>query len=274
MRVYGPGNQHSTKITRGGAAWESGGVTTIELDGRWHITGHLNGGYLAAVCGQAASEAFDGAPPVSISSHYLAPARGAGPAELELDILREGRLSTARVRLLRDDRLLLESLVTVGEPREHDVVIEHADAPDLPAWDDLADTGDSVFAQQEGNEVMRYVDVRIDPAQGAALVGGAPLERATVRGRIAYRDGSPADLFLAAAAWDLLPPTPWFLHVWNGLPTVAAQVLLYPGALEGPLYLEARCETIRDGIADETARVWDARGQLVASSRQTAVLTG
>jgi hypothetical protein len=36
--------------------------------------------------------------------------------------------------------------------------------------------------------------------------------------------------------------------------------------------LEARCDLLRDGIADETARVWDAAGRLVASSRQTAVL--
>jgi acyl-CoA thioesterase len=57
------------------------------------------------------------------------------------------------------------------------------------------------------------------------------------------------------------------------MPTVAAQVVLYPGELQGPLVLEARTETIRDGVADETARIWDARGHLVASSRQTAILT-
>jgi hypothetical protein len=93
-----------------------------------------------------------------------------------------------------------------------------------------------------------------------------------VRGRLAYRDGSPADVFLVSAAWDLLPPTPWFAHVWGQLPTVAAQVVLYPGELVGPLVLEARCDTLRDGIADETSRVWDATGRLVASARQTAVL--
>jgi hypothetical protein len=77
---------------------------------------------------------------------------------------------------------------------------------------------------------------------------------------------------LVSAAWDLLPPTPWFAHVWGQLPTVAAQVVLYPGELVGPLTLEARCDTLRDGIADETSRVWDATGRLVASARQTAVL--
>jgi acyl-CoA thioesterase len=249
-------------------------TTTIDLDERWQITGHLNGGYLAAVCGQAASDQLGGAKPFTISTHYLAPARGGGPCDVDVDVLREGRLSTARVRLSREGTLLLESLVTVGTPKSHDASLEHADAPPLPAWDDLADAGESPFAQQPGNEVLTYVDLRLDPAQGSALVGGPALERATVTGRIAYRDGSPADVFLAMAAWDLLPPTPWFVHIWNGLPTVAAQVVLYPGELVGPLVLEARCATIRDGVADETARVWDASGRLVASSRQTAILTG
>ena len=60
-------------------------MTTIELDPRWTITGHLNGGYLAAVCGQAASEALDGATPLTISTPYLAAARGGGPADVEVD---------------------------------------------------------------------------------------------------------------------------------------------------------------------------------------------
>lgn len=247
-------------------------MAQIELDPRWTITGHLNGGYLAAVCGQAASEALDGATPLTISTHYLAAARGGGPADVEVDVLRRGRLSTARVRLLREGTLLLESLVTAGTPAPNPRSLEHAEAPTVPGWDDCVDSGASEFASQPGMDVLRHVELRLDPAQGQAIAGGSALERAVVHGHIAYRDGSPADTFLVAAAWDLLPPTPWFVHFWNQLPTVAAQVVLYPGELVGPLVLEARCETIRDGIADETARVWDANGRLVASSRQTAVL--
>lgn len=247
-------------------------MATIELDPRWMITGHLNGGYLAAVCGQAASEALDGATPLTISTHYLAAARAGGPADVEVDVLRQGRLSTARVRLLHEGTLLLESLVTTGTPAPDPRSLEDVEAPAVPVWDDCVDSGASEFAAQPGMEVLRHVELRLDPAQAQAIAGGAALERAVVHGHLAYRDGSPADTFLVAAAWDLLPPTPWFVHFWNALPTVAAQVVLYPGALVGPLVLEARCETIRDGIADETARVWDAHGRLVASSRQTAVL--
>jgi hypothetical protein len=245
-------------------------VTTIELDARWTITGHLNGGYLAAVCAQAASEALDGAAPLSISTHYLAPARGAGPAEVDLEVIRRGRLSTARVRLSRET-LLLESLVTVGTPAVDQPTLEHAALPDLPPWEECVDSG-ADLVDVAGMEVLRHVELRLHPGDGAALVGGPALDRARVRGRLAYRDGTDADLLLAAAAWDLLPPSPWFAHVWGHLPTVAAQVVLYPGEIVGPLVLEARCDTLRAGIADETARVWDADGRLVASSRQTAVL--
>jgi hypothetical protein len=244
---------------------------TVELDGRWHITGHLNGGYLAAVCGRAAAEEIGGGEPLTISTHYLAPAVGAGPADVEVEAIRRGRLSTVRVRLSRE-RLLLESLVTVGAPGASEALLEHAPVPDLPGWDECVDTGESEAAAAPGMDVLRHVEMRIDPAHGAALIGGPALERAVVHTRLAYRDGSPADVFLVSAAWDLLPPTPWFAHVWGQLPTIAAQVVLYPGELVGPLVLEARCDTLRDGIADETSRVWDATGRLVASARQTAVL--
>lgn len=247
-------------------------MARIELDERWTITGHLNGGYLAALCGQAACEALDGATPMSISTHYLAAARGGGPAEVEVEVLRNGRLSTARVRLLREGTLLLESLVTAGTPAPDLRSLEHVTSPVVPAWGDCIDSGASEFAAQPGMEVLQHVEMRLDPVQASALAGGPALRRAVVHGHLAYRDGSPADALLVAAAWDLLPPASWFVHFWNALPTVAAQVVLYPGGLVGPLLLEARCETIRDGIADETARVWDAHGRLVASSRQTAVL--
>jgi acyl-CoA thioesterase len=245
-------------------------VTTIELDGRWHITGHLNGGYLAAVCGQAASEALGGATPLTISSHYLAPARGGGPADIEVEVIREGRLSTARVRLSRD-KLILESMVTAGSPADA-AGLEHAAAPDLPSWDECLDTGAHEASDAPGMEVLKHVELRLPPEHAQAIAGGPALQRAVVHGRLAYRDGRPADVFLVSAAWDLLPPTPWFAHVWGQLPTVAAQVVLYPGELLGPLVLEARCDTLRDGIADETSRVWDSTGRLVASARQTAVL--
>ncbi len=101
VRRPAPEPVRGTSVRR---AWEGDAVTRIDLDQRWMIMGHLNGGYLAAVMGDAASGALDGAPPLTISTHFLAPARGGGPADVDVAVLRRGRLSTARVTLSRDEQ--------------------------------------------------------------------------------------------------------------------------------------------------------------------------
>ncbi len=68
----------------------------IELDASWTITGHLNGGYLAAVIAAAVGDALDGARPLTMSAHYLAAARGAGPADIVGPLLVEARCDTLR----------------------------------------------------------------------------------------------------------------------------------------------------------------------------------
>ncbi len=245
-------------------------MAAIELDDRWTITGHLNGGYLAAVCGQAASEALDGATPLSISTHYLAAARGGGPADVEVEVLRRGRLSTARVRLLREGTLLLESLVTAGTPAPDPRALEHARRPDVPSWEDCVDSGASEFAAPagDGGAAARRAAARPGPGPGDRRRSGARA-RASSTGTLAYRDGSAADTFLVAAAWDLLPPTPWFVHIWNALPTVAAQVVLYPGELVGPRSCSKRAArrsataspTRPRGSGTPTAGSWRARAR-------------
>ena len=244
----------------------------IELDASWTITGHLNGGYLAAVIAAAAGEALEGARPLTMSAHYLAAARGGGPADVSIDVVRRGRLSTARVVLARDGTTLVDALVTAGTPKSADRELDDSSRPDIPSWDESLDAAGG--ASVAGMELLEYLEVRLHPTNAAALTGGPALPTAVMTGWVAYRDGRPADDFLAMAAWDVLPPTPWAAHAWGTLPTVAAQLVLYPGHIVGPLLVEARCDTLQHGIADETARVWDSTGRLVCSARQTAILVG
>ncbi len=245
-------------------------MTQIELDQRWTIANHLDGGYLAAVVGQAASEALDGAAPLTISVHYLHLARGGGPADIVVDVLRRGRLSTARVTLTRDDVVLLESFVTAGSPRPSEPLLDRASPAGLPPREDCPDVG--AGPPQEGMDLFQLLELRPHPDVAAALSGGPPRSSAVMDAWVSYRDGSPVDALLHMAAWDVVPPTVWAMHMWGDLPTVTAQIVLYPGEIVGPLIVEARCDTLRDGIADETARVWDSTGRLVSAARQTAIL--
>jgi acyl-CoA thioesterase len=247
-------------------------VTQLILDESWTITGHINGGYLAAVVAEAASEHFDGAPPLTLSAHYLAPARGGGPAEIEIDELRRRRLSTARVRLIRDGTTLVEALVTVGTPKTHERTLDHSVRPPMPAWDDCPGQLPGWEGSTPGMNLLAHLEMRLDPPFAAAIAGDAAAEQAVARCWVTYADGRPADRFLALTAWDVLPPSLWATHLWSHVPTVSAQLVLYPGEIVGPLLVEARSETLLDGICDEVARVWDATGRLVVNSRQTAIV--
>ena len=247
-------------------------MPVIHLDDAWTIVGHLNGGYLAARVAALASEALDGAPPLTLSVHYLAPARGPGPAEADVEVLRRSRLSTARVRLEREGVTLVEALVTAGTPRPGASVLDTAPPPDIPAWDDCPAASEGWDGSTPGMELLGHLETRLHPDDTAALAGGPARTPARFRGWVRYRDGSPADRTLALAAWDALPPTPWAAHLWGATPTVAAQLVLFPGDVHGPLLVEARCDALHDGVAEETARVWDSTGRLLVSSRQTALL--
>jgi hypothetical protein len=244
-------------------------VPVIELDERWSITGHLNGGYLAAVAGQAASEHFGGAPALTISAHYLEAVRGGGPADLDVVPVRTARLSTARVTLARGGELCAEFLVTTGSPRPSDVQLNDLDPFDGPDWENSASAGPNWSGP--GMELLDTLHVRLNPRDGAALAGGTPTEHPVINGWICYRDERPVDQFLAMASWDVLPPTIWCLGIPGGIPTVAAQISLYPGEIVGRLASRVRGQYLRNGIMDETAVVWDESGRVVATSRQTAV---
>jgi hypothetical protein len=246
-------------------------VTQIELDERWTITGHINGGYLAAVVARAASEHFDGAPPLTLSVHYLHAARGGGPADLGIEELRRRRLSTARVRLGRDGTTLLEALVTTGTPKPAEQQLDDTVRPPMPSWDDCVGKMAGWDGGVAGMDLLGHLEMRLDPQFAAAFTGPAA-QPAVARAWVTYADGRPADAFLALAAWDVLPPSLWAAHIWSHVPTVSAQLVLFPGEVVGPLLVEARAETLAHGIADETARVWDSTGRLVVSSRQTAVV--
>ena len=246
-------------------------MTQIHLDEAWTITGHINGGYLAAVVAEAASDHCGGAAPLTLSVHYLAAAHGGGPADLEIEELRRRRLSTARVRLLRDGTTLLEALVTTGTPKPAEPTLDDSVRPAMPAWDECVGALEGWNGDIAGMDLLGHLQMRLDPAFAASFTG-APSATAVARSWVAYADGAPADRFLALAAWDVLPPSLWAAHVWGHVPTVSAQLVLFPGEIVGPLLVEARTESLLDGIADEVARVWDSSGRLVVSSRQTALL--
>ena len=245
-------------------------TSVVDLDLGWTITGHLNGGYLAAMLSKTASDAVGGSDPLTVSAHYLAPVRGGGSADMGVDVVRRARLSTARVALSRGGVSMVEGYVTCGRAAAVAPSLNHAQPPQLPAWADCPDAGGGFDVP--GMELLQMLELRPHPEDAAALSSRRPNARAHIRGWVGYRDRRPVDLLLALAAWDVFPPTPWVAGVWGRMPTVSAQVAFYSGEIRGPLIVEAWCDVLQDGIVDELARVWDSTRRLISTARQTAIL--
>ena len=97
-----------------------GGRYGAALDPGWAVGTKPNGGYLLAVLTRAAvAEAAIGARtelphPAAVSAHFLA-APDAGPAEITVEVLRQGRsASQARATLFAGGTRCVEALVTCG----------------------------------------------------------------------------------------------------------------------------------------------------------------
>ena len=76
------------------------GTYAAELDRGWVVGGGVNGGYLLAVIGTALRASFPTKPdPLAVSAYYLS-AGTPGPAEVAVDVRREGgSVATASVEL-------------------------------------------------------------------------------------------------------------------------------------------------------------------------------
>ena len=132
---------------------------------------------------------------------------------------------------------LLESLVTAGTPK--------ASRPTLrgrrPARDPRGTPASTrrPRPRRAGNEVLQHVEVRLDRATIAPSLAADRRRGASYEGGWRTATAAPADLPLVAAAWDLLPPSPWFVHIWTGARPWRRRSSSTP-ATSGPLHPSRR----------------------------------
>jgi hypothetical protein len=246
------------------------------LDQGWAVGTKPHGGYLltviarAAVAEAAVAAIADLPHPAAISAHFLNPP-DPGPAEVAVEVLRQGRSATqTRATLFAGGRRCVEALVTCGTLRPAaEPYWSSVPVPDFPAERDCAPapTVDPRFPVPMFGEV----ELRVDPVT-AGFVAGRPAMAGEIRGYVRVAP-TPPDPYAVLVALDILPPATFDLGlVGSWVPTMELTAYLRALPADGPLQVRQRARLVADGRVDEDCDVWDSTGALVGSATQLAAI--
>lgn len=239
-----------------------------EIAPGWDIMGNADGGYTLAIAARAAAEAAGRPDPVTVTGHYLAPAR-VGPVTVKAEVIRRGgRFTTVAATLASQERPLLAFLGTFGELGRYEGP-ERVDAapPALPPPEECVlveptETFPPPF--------MGRVELRLDP--GDDVFGGSA-GPPRVAGWFGFPGNEAVDTVGLLVAVDAFPPTVFRSGLPVGwVPTLELTAHLRGRPEPGGLRCAFTTRFITGGFLEEDGEVWDASGRLVAQSRQLALL--
>jgi acyl-coenzyme A thioesterase PaaI-like protein len=239
----------------------------------YNVVGHPHGGYLQCVLANAALAAASAAGAhhlhaTAVSANFMS-APEPGLAELHTDVRRVGRgVSFVHVTLSQNGHITSEALVTLGILGE-DSAARYMDAtpPTLAPLDECRQSTGS-----DEINIMRVIDQRLDPSCADWWTGEVS-DRGEVRGWLRLNDGDASwDALSLHFACDAMPPAVFPLGSSGWVPTL--QLTSYVRRIPTGEWLRGRqwCTVVADGSFDEHCELFDERDELVASSRQLAMV--
>ena len=167
--------------------------------------------------------ALAGAPsrPISVTTHFLRPARGDTDADVRASVVRSGRtVSTLRGSLWQEGRQRLEVLAAFSDLAAGGGGPEIAQAPPtIPSVEECVHRG----SLEQGVElpILSRVDVHVHPYHAPA--GGS--DRALIDGWIRFSDGAAPSTMALPFFADALPPSLYPLLGFIGwVPTIELTV--------------------------------------------------
>ncbi len=248
------------------------GRFAAEMSERWWVERGPNGGYVAAVILRAIQRAAATArAPRSLTVQFpRAPL--AGPVEITVRTEREGHTVTfLSARMEQNGELQATALAVLADDLEASGFEELA----TPTVEPPAELYSPDPAKVSGMPRM-FQNYSVRPALGAeAFSGGAPYSGVWIRAR----EPRLLDAPLAAAILDAWFPAPFIkldgpvpaptidytVHFRAPLPVPAASA-------EDPYLATFRSGLARGGFVEEDGELWSQGGELLAQSRQLALL--
>lgn len=238
----------------------------------WDIFGIANGGYLMAMAARAMAQRAPGRNLTSISAHFMSPGEP-GSVEIVVAPLKVGGSFSTVTSVMRGERPLMTATASFREPERpvSDTVIIQSSAPDLPPPAQCV----RAVASSSGPLPPPFMDkvaVLIHPDDAAALRG----ERtgiARVRGWFGLLDDESIDPFATILAADAFPPAVFNTNLplkWT--PTVEMTIHVRDSGPRPWLRCQFRTRFVTGGYLEEDGEMWDEEGNLVAQSRQLALV--
>jgi acyl-CoA thioesterase len=234
----------------------------------WFVARGPNGGYLAAVAARAAG-AVAGRPLRSLALHFAA-APAVGPLDVRAAVERAGRSYTAvSIRLEQDGAPMTLALATLGELPDEGAAW---DATAMPAARPLAETVSVPPEQADVPAFMRNYDLRW--AFGADGVPGSGGWMRTREPRLldaplvaALTDAWAPSAFIALERFGTAPTLDLTIHIRRPLPPAGM-------APEDHVLGRFTSRLAVAGVWEEDGELWTPAGELIAQSRQLALIRG
>lgn len=249
------------------------GRYAARLHDGWDIMGITNGGYMMAIAARAMIKETDGRVPVSVTGHFLNPGRP-GDVEIEVTELKSGRTFTTQRAVMSSGGKTVLSVtgsLSGSAPGGMQAALMAGSPPDLPPPDECikaASASDAPFPPP----MVDRVDLRVHPDDALALLG-TPSGSALVRGWFRLADDEPIDALAVLLSSDAFPPAIFNTDLpmtWT--PTLDLTVhVRHPGP-HAWLRCSFRTRFVTGGFLEEDGEIWDDRGNLVALSRQLALV--
>ena len=239
----------------------------------WDIAGAPNGGYVAALMLSGMLGEVDQPDPLTTTVHFLASPK-VGPVELRTSVAKKGRrYSTVRGDLVQDDRTVATAMTMATDltAAAGDTYVD-ATAPSYPPPESCT------RARREGMAsiiaVLDRVELRF-PDDLAGFASGTPSGEALVGGWARFADLRAIDSRSLAFFADTFPPAILNLGTAFGwVPTLELTVHVRSRPATEWLATRFTTRVATNGHFEEDGMMWDDNGNVVAQSRQVALLPG
>ncbi|HEX6220573.1 MAG TPA: thioesterase family protein [Acidimicrobiia bacterium] len=255
----------ATAVTDGPGRWSA------NLEEGWDIFGVTNGGYLMAIATRAMEAETDGRLLISATGSFTNPANPR-PVDVAVESLKQGRsLSTLRATISREGRDLVYVTGVYADPDRpiHPARLARTGPPDLPTPEDciLTEPADDAPIPPP---FTGKVELRV-PSEDIESFGAAAEPRS--RGWFRLRNGEGLSAHAVVLATDAFPPAIFYSNLAVGwTPTVDLAVQIRDPSPTGWLACQYATRFVSGGMLEEDGEIWDENGNLVALSRQLALV--